>query len=207
MAAAAAAKYFGGGGSVIVAGDAPGVSSVLVGGNGDQLYSYGSTGDLFGAEATGDLLMSGINSTGNDVFFGAAGTGTLTFITGSGNDILGLGQGSNLVTLGAGNSTVFGNASAQNTTITAGTGSAAIGFAGRSEELDLSQVMGTAHSFALYNFVPGADGIFLGTVSSNVKIDAVGLEQTVANGSATIVVGQTSITFIGTTHVGTNVFA
>ncbi len=76
--------YFGAGNSVTKAGS--GGQAVMVGSDGDSLFSAGAANDLFGVLG-GSVLMSAETSIGNNVFFGAAGTGTETIIAGSGNDI------------------------------------------------------------------------------------------------------------------------
>jgi autotransporter passenger strand-loop-strand repeat protein len=199
--------YFGGGNAVIRSNDALGVYSVLVGANGDQLYSSGVVGDLFGDDGPGDLLMSGINSAGNDVFFGAAGTGKLTFITGTGNDLLGLGQGTNVVTLGAGHCVVFGNTGTTAvSTITTGSGAADIGFGGKSVALTITAAP-SPRAITLYNTVFGADKITLSGYAAGMSATALASQQ-VSAGSTVMTLGDGSlITLIGLTHADATLFA
>ena len=196
--------FFGGGNATITAGT--GGLSVLIGGNGDQLYSAGSTGDLFGATG-GSLLMSGIHSTGNDVFFGAGGSGTMTFITGTGNDLMALGQGTNNVTLGSGFNYIFGNTGTTGmSTIASGTGSAAIAFGGKSMNLVLSAVAITTREFDLYGFTPGADKISLSGYTPGAAATAVAGQISTAGGAIMHLGDGTTISLVGVMQATTGMF-
>jgi len=151
-----------GGGDVIRAGSG---QAVLFGSNGDKLYSAGSAGDFLVAGA-GDVLLDGSASTGNDAFFG--GNGRDTFIAGSGNVLIGTGSGTSTVQLGAGKDTVFAFGTS---TITSGAGSADIVFGTTAGQLVIGS--GAARTFALFNFVPGAERITLQGYDASTAANAL----------------------------------
>jgi autotransporter passenger strand-loop-strand repeat protein len=145
-------QYWGGG--AIRSGG--GKQSVLIGHDGDKLYSAGRAGDFLVATG-GNVLLNGTSSTGNDVMIGS-GSGTLTFIAGSGDDLIGTSTGTNTVTLGKGHSTVFAQGSSE---INAGTGSADVAIVGGETNLVITASTAGLRTFNLFNFVPGADHVLL----------------------------------------------
>jgi len=147
-------QYWGGGGGAIRSGG--GKQSVLIGHDGDKLYSAGRAGDFLVATG-GNVLLNGTSSAGNDVMIGS-GSGTLTFIAGSGDDLIGTSTGTNTVTLGKGHSTVFAQGSSE---INAGTGSADVAIVGGETDLVITAFTAGPRTFNLFNFVPGADHVLL----------------------------------------------
>lgn len=191
-------QYWGSGSSKITAGS--GAQAVLVGMNGDQLYSAGGAGDFLVATG-GDVLLSGIASTGNDVMIGT-GTGRLTFIAGSGNDLIGLGEGHNMVTLGTGHSTIFARGAS---TINMGLGSADIALSGQAN-LVLPVGSSADRSYALFNFIPGADRITLQNFDSGA-VDRALANQVNTGGNTVLMPGNgTTITLVGIQHVDASAF-
>jgi Ca2+-binding RTX toxin-like protein len=147
-------------GGTIVAGS--GGPSILIGGNGAQLYSSGNATSMFGATSDGDLVMSGIHSSGDNIFFGQQGTGHLSFIASSGNDIMSVGQGENQVTLGEGHDTVFANTSLSSATnILAGIGSSDIVCGGVSTDIFISSQSGISRLINLFGFRLNSDHVVL----------------------------------------------
>ena len=145
--------------------------------------------------------MSGVRSTGNDVFFGANGTGNLSFIAGSGNDIMGMGQGTNYVGLGTGNSAVFAATGTTGTTsIRGGGGSASIACGGASVVIGVNEGA-PLENYTIFNFRTHVDHIRFAGEGSTFVISQLA-NQTTSNGSTTVtLVDKTTLTFVGMTHV------
>ena len=172
----------------------------MVGKNGDQLYSAGRAGDFLVA-ASGDVLLSGMESTGNDVMIGTS-TGRLTFIAGSGNDLIGLGEGINVVTLGTGHSTVFARGTS---TIDMGLGSADIALSGQAN-LALSVGSSADRNDALFNFIPGTDRITLKNYAYGA-VDRALSNQVNIGGNTILTPGNgTTITLVGVQHADASAF-
>jgi len=192
-------QYWGSGDSTITAGT--GSLSVLVGQNGDKLYSAGAAGNFLVA-ISGDVLLSGAASTGNDVLIGAS-AGNLTFIAGAGDVLMGLGTGANNVTLGAGHDTVFARG---DSTITTGSGSADIALLGQANLL-INSNSAAGHSFALFNFIPGADRITLTGFDSAAVGSAISNQTNVSGSSILSLEDGTKVTFFGVSRVDASIFS
>ncbi len=90
-------------------------------------------------------------------------------------------------------------------TVTAGLGSAGIAFDGASVDLAIG-LASAPRTFALYNFVPGADMITLAGFASNAAANALAT-QTVGNGSTVLNLGDsTTVILAGVTQAGQGLF-
>ena len=193
-------QFWGCGGGTLRAGSG---QAVLYGTNGDHLFSAGSAGNYLVAGA-GRVTEDGSAGSGTDVFFG--GTGQDTIIAGSGSDLIGTGTGTSTVQLGSGADTVFAFGTSM---VTAGSGSASVVMGG-AVRLNIAAgtiAAGVARNFALFNFVPGVDGISLSGYGGNAVSAAVASQ---VNGSGQTVLtlsDQTRLQLVGVARADASFFA
>lgn len=203
------------GSNAVTLSDAGAAGAVLIGDAGPTTFvSTGAGVSLMGVSLVGGagqnrFVVSGSAtiSTGSGASkVVGSGQAALSVSTGTGGNLVVLAGGASTVQLGSGTSTVFAFGTSA---VTAGSGSASL-VMGSAVTFNIGAgniAAGAAHSFALFNFVPGTDKISLqghggGTVGNAIANQVNGAGQTVLTLS-----DQTRVQLIGVTRADAGIFA